>query len=55
MSDAATQASPMRHYLEIISGLFLKGAGMGQLWPHALALITAVMFSSAWLLFGRQW
>lgn len=38
-------------------GLFLKGAGMGELWPHAAALaaISAPMFLASWLLFRRQW
>jgi ABC-2 type transport system permease protein len=51
------EASPMRHQIEIVSGLFLKGAGMGELWPHALAMaaISALMFSAAWLLFRRSW
>lgn len=37
-------------------GPFLKGAGMGELWPHAIALITigAPMFLAAWLIFRRQ-
>jgi ABC-2 type transport system permease protein len=52
-----SQASPLRHYVEIISGLFLKGAGMGELWPHAVALlgIGTAMFAAAWLFFRRQW
>ena len=55
--QAASQASPLRHYVEIVSGLFLKGAGYAELWPHALALIgiSAPMFVGAWLLFKRQW
>jgi len=55
--QAGSQASPLRHYVEIVSGLFLKGAGMGELWPHAVALlaISVPMFIGAWLLFRRQW
>lgn len=55
--QAASLASPLRHYVEIVSGLFLKGAGMAELWPHALALlgISATMFSGGWLVFRRQW
>lgn len=51
------EASPLRHGLEIVSGLFLKGAGMAELWPHAaaLALIGAPLFAASWLLFRRQW
>jgi ABC-2 type transport system permease protein len=55
--QAASQASPLRHYVEIVAGLFLKGAGFAELWPHAVALvaISASMFAAAWLLFRRQW
>jgi ABC-2 type transport system permease protein len=55
--QTASLASPQRHYLDIISGLFLKGAGLGELWPHALALvgISGSMFLGGWLLFRRQW
>lgn len=55
--QAVSEVSPLRHYVEIVSGLFLKGAGMGELWPHAVALlaISAPMFVGAWLLFRRQW
>jgi ABC-2 type transport system permease protein len=34
----AAQASPLLHYLEITLGIFLKGVGWSQLWPHALVL-----------------
>jgi len=30
---------PMYHYLVVIRGVMLKGAGLAALWPHALALI----------------
>jgi ABC-2 type transport system permease protein len=33
-----TLANPMRHYLEIVRGIFLKGAGFGALWHQFLAL-----------------
>ncbi len=51
------EASPIRHYIEIVSGLFLKGAGVGELWPHALALaiISALLFLSGWMIFRRAW
>jgi ABC-2 type transport system permease protein len=29
---------PFSHYLEIIRGVMLKGAGLGVLWPHAAAM-----------------
>jgi ABC-2 type transport system permease protein len=53
----AAEASPIRHYIEIVSGLFLKGAGVAELWPHALALaiISALLFAGGWLIFRRTW
>lgn len=33
-----TLLNPMRHYLEIVRGIFLKGSGLGLLWPQFLAL-----------------
>lgn len=55
--QAASLASPLRHYVDIVSGLFLKGAGIGELWLHAVALIgiSAAMFAGGWFLFKRQW
>ena len=51
------EASPIRHYIEIVSGLFLKGSGVAELWPHALALaaISAPLFLGSWLIFRRNW
>ncbi len=34
-----TLLNPMRHYLEIVRGIFLKGTGFGALWPQFLALL----------------
>jgi ABC-2 type transport system permease protein len=34
-----TLANPLRHYLEIVRGVFLKGAGLSALWPQCLALV----------------
>ncbi|MBA3050058.1 MAG: ABC transporter permease, partial [Brevundimonas sp.] len=55
--QTASLASPQRHYVEIVSGLFLKGAGLAELWRQALALaaISGAMFLSAWLAFRRRW
>ncbi|HEY0647546.1 ABC transporter permease [Phenylobacterium sp.] len=55
--QVASQASPLRHGIEITTGLFLKGAGMAELWPHALALalIGAPLFGVSWLVFRREW
>lgn len=33
-----TYLSPLRYYMTISMGIFLKGVGMEVLWPHALAL-----------------
>jgi len=51
------ERSPLRHSIAIVSGIFLKGAGLSELWVHTVALgaISAVVFSSAWLLFRRTW
>lgn len=51
------QASPLRHSLEIVTGVFLKGAGMAELWPHAVALIaiSIPLLGGGWLIFRRQW
>ena len=48
-------ASPLRHYLEITLGIFLRGVGMEILWPHALALVVIGMplYLGAWLIFRR--
>jgi ABC-2 type transport system permease protein len=49
-------ASPLRHYMDIILGIFLKGAGVLDLWPQALSLaaIGAPLFLLAGLLFERR-
>jgi ABC-2 type transport system permease protein len=33
-----TLANPLRHFLEIVRAIFLKGAGLDALWPQFLAL-----------------
>jgi ABC-2 type transport system permease protein len=49
-------ASPLRHYMEIILGVFLKGAGIAELWPQALALLAigTVLLTAAALAFRRR-
>ena len=37
--QAIAQVVPFRHYLTIIRGVMLKGAGMDVLWPHAAAML----------------
>jgi ABC-2 type transport system permease protein len=34
----ATYAVPLRYYATVIRGIFLKGSGIGVLWPEALAM-----------------
>lgn len=34
-----TLLNPLRHFLEIVRGIFLKGAGPATLWPQCLALL----------------
>ena len=34
-----TYVNPMRHYLEIVRGIFLKGAGLTALWYQMMALL----------------
>jgi ABC-2 type transport system permease protein len=55
--QATSEVSPLKHYIEILSGLFLKGAGMGELWPHALALtaISVPLLLAGWWIFRRSW
>jgi ABC-2 type transport system permease protein len=48
-------ASPLRHYMEVILGVFLKGAGFADLWHQTLALLAigAVLFTLAVFAFRR--
>jgi len=34
----ATRLIPLRYFLVIVRGIFLKGVGLETLWPQALAL-----------------
>jgi ABC-2 type transport system permease protein len=34
-----TYAIPVRYYAEILRGVFLRGSGIGVLWPQALVLL----------------
>jgi ABC-2 type transport system permease protein len=33
-----TYLNPVRYFMEIVRGLFLKGSGIGVLWPQMVAL-----------------
>jgi len=48
--------SPVRYYTEIILAIFLKGAGLAELWPQTLGLLVigAVLFGCSLLIFRRQ-
>jgi ABC-2 type transport system permease protein len=48
--------SPLRHYMDVILGIFLKGVGIDVLWPQALVLAAtgAVLFAVAAIVFRRQ-
>lgn len=44
-----TVVNPVRHFLEIVRAIFLKGTGLAQLWPQyaALTAIAAGVLSLA--------
>lgn len=46
------EAIPTRHFLVIVQGVFLKGHGLADIWPHLwpMGVIAAVALSSATLL-----
>ena len=49
--QAITLANPVRHFLEIVRAIFLKGAGVEALWPQYLALTffaAAVLALATW-------
>ncbi|HEY0995470.1 MAG TPA: ABC transporter permease [Gemmatimonadaceae bacterium] len=50
-----TLGNPLRHFLEIVRGIFLKGVGLGVLWPQFLALTVmgAALLTVATLRFRR--
>lgn len=49
--------SPLRYYMDVILGIFLKGIGIAELWPQvlALALIGAGMYTLAAFIFQRNY
>jgi len=54
--QTASLVSPLRHYMDVLLGIFLKGAGIGDLWPQTLALIGlgAALYLTAWWRFSRN-
>lgn len=51
-----TLLNPLRHYLEIVRAVFLKGAGLDVLWPQhlALAALGAAILAAAAGRFGKR-
>jgi ABC-2 type transport system permease protein len=47
---------PLTHFLRLIRGIMLRGAGLWELWPDVLALVafTAVMMTAAILRFRKR-
>ena len=45
--QAIAQVVPFRHYLTIIRGVMLKGAGLDVLWPHAAAMLLTGLLVTA--------
>jgi ABC-2 type transport system permease protein len=54
--QALSRASPLRYYMEILQGVFLKGVGWTELWPQALVLLAigAALFAAAAAVFRRR-
>lgn len=48
--------SPLRYYMDVILGVFLKGVGIAELWPQAVALllIGLILFAVAAVVFRRR-
>lgn len=53
--QVATYAIPLRYYTHIIRGVFLKGSGLGALWPEGAVLLAygAVVLLAAALRFRK--
>ncbi len=51
-----TYVNPLRYYLVVIRGTFLKGVGLGVLWPHlaAMAAIATVLLTTSILRFRKS-
>ncbi|MCB1009608.1 MAG: ABC transporter permease [Acidobacteria bacterium] len=51
-----TLANPLRHFLEIVRGVFLKGVTAADVWPQlaALALIATLLLGASVRRFARQ-
>jgi len=51
-----TYVNPLRYYLVVIRGTFLKGVGLGVLWPElvAMAAIAAILLAASILRFRKS-
>jgi ABC-2 type transport system permease protein len=51
-----TLVNPVRHFLEIVRAVFLKGSGILDLWPQyvALTLLAAAVLWLAIVRFGKK-
>ena len=51
-----TYINPLRYYLVVIRGTFLKGIGIATLWPEflAMAIIAAVLLTISILRFRKS-
>lgn len=51
-----TYVVPLRYYLVIVRGIFLKGVGLEELWPSLLALLACgvVIFAASFLRFRKN-
>jgi ABC-2 type transport system permease protein len=47
---------PLTHFLRLIRGVMLRGAGLAELWPSVLALVafTTLMMAAAILRFRKR-
>jgi ABC-2 type transport system permease protein len=54
--QALSLGSPLRYYMDIILGVFLKGVGWRELWQEAVALLAigAVLFGLSIVVFRRR-
>ncbi|NZA26276.1 ABC transporter permease [Luteimonas sp. SJ-92] len=52
----AAELLPLTHFLRLIRGVMLRGAGLWELWPEVLALVvfTALMMTAAILRFRKR-
>jgi ABC-2 type transport system permease protein len=51
-----TLANPLRHFLEVVRGIFLKGEGLADLWPQFLVLagMATAALTAATIRFARS-